>query len=115
MPNCAAFHAQLSSIMEALTKAAVAEICELVDDGYAVLHLEISRSQEENEALKRKLEMMELRMARRCGTKSGEQGSAVHGRLNGMLPSSESRAARSRSPGGLPFRSSNGLVFNITS
>ncbi|XP_048867629.1 adult enhancer factor 1-like [Brienomyrus brachyistius] len=97
MPNCAAFQAQLSSIMEALTKAAVAEICELVDDGYAVLHLEISRSQEENEALKRKLEMMELRMARRCGTKSGELGSAVHSRLNGMLPCSEPRAARKKS------------------
>lgn len=64
MSNYVAFHAQLTSIMEVLTKAAIAEICELVDDGYAVLHLEISRSQKENEALKRKLRMMELRAAR---------------------------------------------------
>ncbi|KAI1902038.1 hypothetical protein AGOR_G00040600 [Albula goreensis] len=50
--------------MEVLAKAAVAEICELVDDGYAVLHLEISRKQKENEALKKKLHMMEMRLAR---------------------------------------------------
>ncbi|KAJ8397393.1 hypothetical protein AAFF_G00439420 [Aldrovandia affinis] len=56
----------LASIMEVLANAAVAEICELVDDGYAVLHLEISRRQKENEALQRKLQMMELRISRRC-------------------------------------------------
>ncbi|XP_028328194.1 zinc finger protein 35-like [Gouania willdenowi] len=54
-----ALHSQLGSIMEALTKAAVAEICELVDEGYAVLQLEISRSHEENEALRRKMELIE--------------------------------------------------------
>lgn len=64
MSNYVAFHSQLTSIMEVLTKAAIAEICELVDDGYAVLHLEISRSQKENESLKRKLRMMELKAAR---------------------------------------------------
>ncbi|KAJ8272939.1 hypothetical protein GJAV_G00095250 [Gymnothorax javanicus] len=61
--------ARLASIMEVLANAAVAEICELVDDGYAVLHLEISRKQQENEALKRKLEMMELKISRRCTEK----------------------------------------------
>lgn len=50
--------------MEALTKAAVAEICELVDDSYAELQLEISRSHEENEALRRKLELIETIIAR---------------------------------------------------
>ncbi|KAJ8272936.1 hypothetical protein GJAV_G00095220 [Gymnothorax javanicus] len=59
------FHSQLASIMDILAKAAVAEICELVDNGYAVLQLEISRSRKENKALKRKLQMMELRVARR--------------------------------------------------
>ncbi|KAG8013770.1 Protein suppressor of hairy wing [Nibea albiflora] len=37
-----ALHEQLSIIMGALTKAAVAEICEVVDEGYAVLQLEIT-------------------------------------------------------------------------
>ncbi|XP_036372547.1 zinc finger and SCAN domain-containing protein 22-like [Megalops cyprinoides] len=50
--------------MEVLANAAVAEICKLVDDGYAVLRLEISESRKENKALKRKLQMMELRVAR---------------------------------------------------
>ncbi|XP_061110341.1 zinc finger and SCAN domain-containing protein 2-like [Conger conger] len=64
MSNYVAFHAQLTSIMEVLTKAAISEICELVDDGYAILHLEISRSQKEIESLKRKLRLTELRAAR---------------------------------------------------
>lgn len=64
MTSYNAFHSQLTSIMEALTKAAVAEICELVDDSYAVLQLEISRSHKENEALRRKLELIETIIAR---------------------------------------------------
>ncbi|XP_061110345.1 GDNF-inducible zinc finger protein 1-like isoform X2 [Conger conger] len=62
--NSVSFQTQLASIMEVLANAAVAEICELVDDGYAVLHLEISRKQKENEVLKRKLQLMELRIPR---------------------------------------------------
>lgn len=54
-----ALHEQLSVIMSALTKAAVAEICELVDEGYAVLQMEITRSHKENEDLKKKLHLIE--------------------------------------------------------
>ncbi|KAG5849560.1 hypothetical protein ANANG_G00112240 [Anguilla anguilla] len=50
--------------MEVLANAAVAEICKLVDDGYAVLRLEVSESRKENKALKRKLQLMEMRVAR---------------------------------------------------
>ncbi|KAJ8337300.1 hypothetical protein SKAU_G00385200 [Synaphobranchus kaupii] len=64
MSSISSFHTQLASIMDVLTKAAVAEMCEIVDNGYAVLHLEISRSQKENKALKKKLHMLELRIAR---------------------------------------------------
>ncbi|XP_070700911.1 zinc finger protein 721 [Pempheris klunzingeri] len=64
MTSYKAFHSQLTSIMEALTKAAVAEVCELVDDSYAVLQLELSRSHKENEALRRKLELIESIIAR---------------------------------------------------
>ncbi|XP_022072327.2 zinc finger protein 221-like isoform X1 [Acanthochromis polyacanthus] len=59
MATCIPFQTQLSSIMEVLVKAAVAEISKLVDDKCAFLHLEISRKQSENEMLKRKLLLME--------------------------------------------------------
>ncbi|KAJ8373417.1 hypothetical protein AAFF_G00265440 [Aldrovandia affinis] len=60
----------IASIMEVLANAAVAEICKVVDDGYAVLRVEMSQSLKENKALKRKLQMMELRGARGCAEKS---------------------------------------------
>ncbi|XP_070972074.1 uncharacterized protein [Oncorhynchus clarkii lewisi] len=62
MANCMVFHTQIASIIEVLANAAVAEICKLVDDDYAVLRLEISQSQKENRALRRKL--LELKVAR---------------------------------------------------
>ncbi|XP_071025790.1 uncharacterized protein [Oncorhynchus clarkii lewisi] len=62
MANCMVFHTQIASIMEVLANAAVAEICKLVDDDYAVFRLEITRSQKENMALRRKL--MESKVAR---------------------------------------------------
>ncbi|CAB1425993.1 unnamed protein product [Pleuronectes platessa] len=54
-----ALQEQLAAIMAALTTAAVAEICELVDEGYAELQLEIRRSHRENEDLKQKLHLIE--------------------------------------------------------
>ncbi|XP_053713867.1 zinc finger protein 235-like [Synchiropus splendidus] len=54
------FQAQLASIMEVLANSAVAEICQLVDEGFASLRLEISRSQRENLALKSKLRLLEV-------------------------------------------------------
>lgn len=76
MANSVAFHTQLASIMEVLANAAVAEICELVDNGYAVLHLEISQGQKENEALRRKLRMMELKVSRASAPRAG-MGSSI--------------------------------------
>ena len=70
-------HAQLASIMEVLANAAVAEICELVDNGYAVLHLVISRGQKENESLRRKLRLMELKVARVSALRAAGVGSSV--------------------------------------
>lgn len=64
MTGYKAFHAQLTSIMEALTSAAVSEICELVEDSYAVLRVELRRSTADNAALRRKLELMEGAAAR---------------------------------------------------
>lgn len=55
---------QLSIIMAALTKAAVAEICEVVDEGYAVLQLEVQRSHQENRDLRKKLLLIESIVAR---------------------------------------------------
>ncbi|CDQ72832.1 unnamed protein product [Oncorhynchus mykiss] len=50
--------------MEMLANAAVAEICKLVDDDYAVFRLEITQSQKENRVLRRKLQLQELKVAR---------------------------------------------------
>ncbi|KAK6324842.1 hypothetical protein J4Q44_G00041840, partial [Coregonus suidteri] len=62
MANSMIFHTQIASIMEVLANAAVAEICKLVDDDYAVFRLEITQSHKENRALRRKL--LELKVAR---------------------------------------------------
>ncbi|XP_014064629.2 oocyte zinc finger protein XlCOF7.1 [Salmo salar] len=64
MANCMVFHTQIASIMEVLANSAVADICKLVDDDYAVFRLEITQSQKENRALRRKLQLMELKVAR---------------------------------------------------
>ncbi|XP_071025789.1 uncharacterized protein [Oncorhynchus clarkii lewisi] len=64
MANCMVFHTQIASIMEVLANAAVAEICKLVDDDYAVFRLEISQGQKENRGLRRKLQLLELKVAR---------------------------------------------------
>uniref|UniRef100_A0A3B3RZ79 C2H2-type domain-containing protein n=1 Tax=Paramormyrops kingsleyae TaxID=1676925 RepID=A0A3B3RZ79_9TELE len=66
MTSCNVFRTQMTTILDVLAKAAVSEICKLVDDGYAVLRLEISRSKEENQTLKRKLKVMELMIAQGC-------------------------------------------------
>lgn len=88
MSPAAAFHAQLASIMEVLANTAVAEICELVDSGYSVLQLEISRSRKENEVLRRKLRLMELRAARA----SALRAAATAGGNALLLASSRARA-----------------------
>ncbi|XP_031684039.1 transcriptional repressor CTCFL-like [Oncorhynchus kisutch] len=64
------FHTQIASIMEVLANAAVAEICKLVDDDYAVFRLEVTQSQKENTALRRKLQLIELKVARERAEKT---------------------------------------------
>ncbi|CDQ90038.1 unnamed protein product [Oncorhynchus mykiss] len=50
--------------MEVLANAAVAEICKVVDDDYAVFRLEITQTQKENRTLRKKLQLLELKVAR---------------------------------------------------
>ncbi|XP_064782475.1 uncharacterized protein LOC135506963 [Oncorhynchus masou masou] len=64
MADCMIFHTHIASIMEMLANTAVAEICKLVDDDYAVFRLEITQSQKENRGLRRKLQQLELKVAR---------------------------------------------------
>lgn len=98
MSPAAAFHAQLASIMEVLANTAVAEICELVDGGYSVLQLEISRSRKENEQLRRKLRLMELRAARTGALRAlGGGGGGVRAPLPGHHGD---HARRARAPRG---------------
>lgn len=63
---------RLSAIIEALSRAAVAEICELVDGSYARLCTELERTQRENEDLKKKLHVIEAIVVR-CDS-SGDRG-----------------------------------------
>ncbi|GLD52288.1 zinc finger protein with KRAB and SCAN domains 8-like protein [Lates japonicus] len=65
MESSVDLHSQLASIMEVLANAAVAEICQLVDRGFASLRLEVSRSQRENLALRSRLRLMEVRAGER--------------------------------------------------
>ncbi|XP_056148541.1 zinc finger protein 90-like [Lampris incognitus] len=99
MSTTVAFHTQLASIMEVLANAAVAEICELVDNGYAVLQLEISRSQKENEALRRRLRLMELKVARASALRAAGVGSSGFGgsrvRTQGAHPNAEPKRTHS--------------------
>lgn len=82
-----ALHEQLSVIMAALTKAAVAEICEVVDEGYAVLQLEITRSHKENEDLKKKLHLIESIVVR--GSSGGGGGEAADAEGPEVSPAAE--------------------------
>ncbi|XP_010890847.2 zinc finger protein 701-like [Esox lucius] len=54
----ASFHTQLSSIMDVLSRTAMAHVCKLVDDEYS----EISRISQENEALTEKLHSLECEL-----------------------------------------------------
>ncbi|KAM9719857.1 uncharacterized protein ACNS7B_020513 [Menidia menidia] len=94
----AGFQSQLAAIMEALTKAAVAEICGLVDGIHAALQLEISRSRKENEALRRKLELIQAVLARgNRGHRGGNGGGLGDITAECTLVSRQPKASR---PGG---------------
>ncbi|CAN9503043.1 unnamed protein product [Ophioblennius macclurei] len=92
--SSAGLHEQLSIIMGALTKAAVVEICELVDEGYAALQREISRSRKENDDLRKKLHLIESIVVRGGG---GGGGGAVEAKEADGDPLAES-AKRSQTP-----------------
>ncbi|MEQ2203602.1 hypothetical protein XENOCAPTIV_001206, partial [Xenoophorus captivus] len=68
---------QLTVILEALTKAALVEICELVEEGYSVLQLEISRSHKENQDLRKKLHLIESIVVRGGSSSDGGETQAA--------------------------------------
>ncbi|XP_064202109.1 zinc finger protein 239-like isoform X1 [Anguilla rostrata] len=72
MSNCVNYQAQIASIMDILSKAAVAEISKVVDDGFVLLRLEMCRKESEIESLKMKVQSLEsdLRTAGRHGEKA---------------------------------------------
>ncbi|TNN45917.1 Zinc finger protein 1 [Liparis tanakae] len=98
MSPAANIHAQLASIMEALANTAVAEICELVDGGYALLQLEVSRSRKENDGLRRKLRLAELRAARATAMRvAAAAAGGGHGPRRSATPGG-SRASNQEAP-----------------
>lgn len=74
MANCIDFRSQISAVMEVLANAAVVEICKVINEGYAVLRLEMSRTKRENESLKSKLKSIELLISQDIGLDSGTEG-----------------------------------------
>nr|XP_046256316.1 uncharacterized protein LOC124065185 [Scatophagus argus] len=66
MADCIGFQAQIASIIEILANSAVAEICKLVDDGYAALRSQMDqereKSEKENDVLRQKLREMDVKM-----------------------------------------------------
>ncbi|KAK5603182.1 hypothetical protein CRENBAI_013479 [Crenichthys baileyi] len=68
---------QLTVILEALTKAALVEICELVEEGYSVLQLEISRSHKENQDLRKKMHLIESIVVRGGSSSNGGESQAA--------------------------------------
>lgn len=89
MSSRLAFQTQLASIMEVLANAAVAEICKLVDDDYAVVSLQMSQCQRENKALKRKLHLLELKMARGNAEKRLRESALNSSRLRVQISASD--------------------------
>ncbi|KAI5620918.1 zinc finger protein 382-like isoform X1 [Silurus asotus] len=68
------FNNQLASIMEMLAKTAVLEIGKLVEESHAVFRREISRRISENEGLKKKCDLLEIKLkaSRRSAQERGE-------------------------------------------
>lgn len=69
--------AQVASVIDALSKTAVAEIAKVLEDGVAVLRLEICRRESEVKALRSNVEALhgELRSVRsRAGGKDRQAG-----------------------------------------
>nr|XP_023646889.1 zinc finger protein with KRAB and SCAN domains 8-like [Paramormyrops kingsleyae] len=88
---------RVASIMDVLVKAAVTEICKLVDDGSEMLRLEVCRRDSEIEVLNSKLSMMEneLRTALKQSTfNSCSVGVQVGDELGGTEQGHASAAKR---------------------
>uniref|UniRef100_A0AAQ6IQ03 C2H2-type domain-containing protein n=1 Tax=Anabas testudineus TaxID=64144 RepID=A0AAQ6IQ03_ANATE len=66
MADCVGFQAQIASIIEILANSAVAEICKLVDDGYAALRSQMEQEREknekENDVLRQRLRDMDVKI-----------------------------------------------------
>ncbi|XP_072534725.1 uncharacterized protein [Salminus brasiliensis] len=63
MAGMVGFQTQIASVMEVFANAAVEEICKLVEISYSQLQIEMLKHQKENNLLKRKLKMIEIREA----------------------------------------------------
>ncbi|TNN62766.1 Zinc finger and SCAN domain-containing protein 2 [Liparis tanakae] len=101
MSSRLAFQTQLASIMEVLANAAVAEICKLMDDDYAVVSLQMSQCQRENKSLKRKLHLMELKMARGNAERRLRESSMNGSRARVQIHCGDRLRESSPTPGGV--------------
>lgn len=91
---------RLSAIMEALSRAAVAEICELVDGSFARLCTELERTQRENEDLKKKLHVIEAIVVRCDGRGGGGKTVEPEDLTPGLAAEGGQKAPRRRAEDG---------------
>uniref|UniRef100_A0A4W5NSH2 C2H2-type domain-containing protein n=1 Tax=Hucho hucho TaxID=62062 RepID=A0A4W5NSH2_9TELE len=103
MSETVMFQTQLSSIMEALSTAAMAEITKLVDEYSAFLRGELSRKKHDNEILMKKLKVVENRHRKMTSTiehDGDEVGTVLRESLwnGGSLPHNTHQTNRERNP-----------------
>ncbi|XP_061100572.1 zinc finger protein 568-like [Conger conger] len=91
MSNSAVFQTQLASVIDTMAKTAMTEIIKLVDDYSAILRWEMYRSQNENEGLKKKIEVMENERLTPRDSVAGARDGSGNGRSPGTLISDPSR------------------------
>uniref|UniRef100_A0A8C8EV59 C2H2-type domain-containing protein n=1 Tax=Oncorhynchus tshawytscha TaxID=74940 RepID=A0A8C8EV59_ONCTS len=70
---------QLTSFMEILAKEAVDQICKLFNECSSILHLEVSRSQTENEDLKKRLDAVETKLRTVLEGSGGQENTSANG------------------------------------
>lgn len=108
MPHSSvALHGLLASVIEVLANTAIAEICKVVDDGYAELRLEISQSQKEIDLLRRKLLVSKFQNPRRNLERYVALRRTVHVARGGTTEGAKSRNRSEYLSGSPSIRESN--------
>ncbi|XP_028832856.1 zinc finger protein with KRAB and SCAN domains 4 [Denticeps clupeoides] len=99
-PDSVSVGSKLATIMDVLSKTAVAEMSKVFDDGLVVLRLEVCRKEGEIEALKKKLASVEseLRSARSLRPLCSDDAGGCERKVEEGVPECNGGASRESSP-----------------